>query len=805
MYDASVPGDKEPCQQDAVYSPNMRTIAPSQRARLTLSLSGVGEIFGLESNKKQEVKSDGINIEKKDDAKPDGSTNAEKSVEASLPHLPKPENAPLENNGQDLDTALSRKSVEKKVTSPMVATTENSNPRRKDSSKNKLNMSDRVVNIFSRDEDNIAEEQDAAKRAARKSTDKAVEGGSALKTSKSASLQQPSVLAMTVALNPTENTYNSFSEYRRPIQDTPLHETVKINEPSLRSSGYGAPGSRDISEPLVAKAKHMKMTFFALAINAVILIVLAKDLSSEDPFTGLLLPGVKPSTALHVAGVAIFYVLQICSSVTQAALEEATNVLFGYLFCGNKGLSLAAIGFAHTSTFEKAGFCNKLPLKSKIRSPLLRYSFVYMILGLFSIFTIFIATDIVLETVTIANDSCACVHATDGNEVLDRGWPTMDVEAGVAEYVFGSSIGRLRSEEPVSITEAIYPPSIISVVDNGDTIEGAGFSALIASNCSCADIDDADYLLSLNVDKDQLSNMTRLYKELLNAPGYSAGLTNTSEDIKITNIFSGLNLCGGSSDLNLPFVCETHITEHKRIQVVAKFMTDGTPASIAVDRVDRIVGPDGIDGYPASLDRLAHGLNAVMNGPVSSYNLPITFPGSLPPLLYWTSPNLISPDRGIFDGGVETFYAILFKAAIQRTFPLEGGICSRTNLNKDISTSLTLGTLGKQLLYIQIVSQLVVCFYCLGVFILWARESRPIGPGIKLMDSVAYFLVLLNCSPTSEGLSDFANSEVFEIWHHLDHKQRVGEDLSSVEEETGQITLDVPGRVLFFNQERRYK
>ena len=35
-------------------------------------------------------------------------------------------------------------------------------------------------------------------------------------------------------------------------------------------------------------------------------------------------------------------------------------------------------------------------------------------------------------------------------------------EFGVAEYVFGTSIGHLRSEELVNVTEAIFPPTIIS-------------------------------------------------------------------------------------------------------------------------------------------------------------------------------------------------------------------------------------------------------------------------------------------------------------------------------------------------------
>ena len=174
-------------------------------------------------------------------------------------------------------------------------------------------------------------------------------------------------------------------------------------------------------------------------------------------------------------------------------------------------------------------------------------------------------------------------------------------------------------------------------------------------------------------------------------------------------------------------------------------------------------------------------------------------------MLYWCSPNLISVDRGIFDSGLETFYAILFKGAIQRTFPFQGDSCPRTNLNRGVSTALGLGYVGLRLLYIQTIIQLTVCLYCIAVFFVWARHSRPLGPGIKLISSEVYFMVMLNCSPISEGLADFANSEVFEIWHHLDHAQKMGEDLSSIEEDIGQITLDKPGRLQFFSNDRRYK
>jgi hypothetical protein len=98
-----------------------------------------------------------------------------------------------------------------------------------------------------------------------------------------------------------------------------------------------------------------------------------------------------------------------------------------------------------------------------------------MLLGLLPIFSFFVAIDVNVATVTQQNDISPCVHGIWENETMyERNFPTMDTEAGVAEYVFGTSLGRMRSEELVDVTEAIYPPSIIAVVNDGDTIVGKG-------------------------------------------------------------------------------------------------------------------------------------------------------------------------------------------------------------------------------------------------------------------------------------------------------------------------------------------
>jgi hypothetical protein len=95
----------------------------------------------------------------------------------------------------------------------------------------------------------------------------------------------------------------------------------------------------------------MKVTLAALLVNLAILVVLILFLSSQDESRGILIPGIKAETVYHVAGVATFYVLQISSSLAQGALEETTEVLFGYLFCQN-GINLSAVGYVSFNSFQ---------------------------------------------------------------------------------------------------------------------------------------------------------------------------------------------------------------------------------------------------------------------------------------------------------------------------------------------------------------------------------------------------------------------------------------------------------------------
>lgn len=198
--------------------------------------------------------------------------------------------------------------------------------------------------------------------------------------------------------------------------------------------------------------------------------------------------------------------------------------------------------------------------------------------------------------------------------------------------------------------DCCFPPSIVSIVNDGDIIMGPAFSADISSKCSCVDIGNVLSFLAVGVELDgpSLRELISKYKALDNVPGYSLTMSNSSDMITIHQLLSGYSLCG--TDHSDAMVCTTKVYNHQHAIATASFMTDGTPASIAV----RTVSVEEFTG-PAKLDWLNTALTQILEGPSSSYVLRMQTPGSISSLFSHASPNFISIDRGMLEAGVETF------------------------------------------------------------------------------------------------------------------------------------------------------
>ncbi|KAJ3013806.1 UNVERIFIED_CONTAM: hypothetical protein HDU68_000532 [Siphonaria sp. JEL0065] len=495
---------------------------------------------------------------------------------------------------------------------------------------------------------------------------------------------------------------------------------------------------------------------------------------------------------VHIyVGIIVEVILLVSNTITIWGLEEGAACVFGYLLSSKQGFSMAVCGYLQASPTGKLRFAQSLALTSPSRKILTRLSFLWIITELQIVLSPFSAISIRAEPSAVYNDISDCIYFVQDNKTkpVDRKWPNLDAEGGVSEYVFGSSLGIMRSEVPgVAMTTAMYPPQLISALNDGDTIKGLGFSADISTVCKCASGLTPDALSAAGVDISQANQILREFQKLSSEPGMTFGTTFFNNSIKISNVFSGYGLCGGKGpNLIFPLVCSTTINNHQTRLLEIQFMTDGTTASIAPNIVNslEIIGEANIETW------LYFGMNAITNGPVSSFLTTATVPGSLSPLLWWTTPNLIGADRAIFESGIETMYAILFKAAIQRTYTARGAQCPRKNTIHTTHSVIFMEPNGYKVTAVFLTIQLIVSILSTFSFILWFTAPSPIGPAVRATQESIYLITLMKTSErVGIGLYDLCNAETYYIWQKLDFVCRIGESIATIDDEVGKITID---------------
>ncbi|KAJ3110732.1 hypothetical protein HK100_002923 [Physocladia obscura] len=496
-----------------------------------------------------------------------------------------------------------------------------------------------------------------------------------------------------------------------------------------------------------------------------------------------------PSVYLNeFGGITLFVVLLICNMITMWSLDEAASCIFGYMLSRN-GFSFAVTGFMHAPPLRKVLFSQSLALTSQYRKIFFRISFLWILVEGLKILTPISAVALEASKWAIYNDYIDCIYFSQERKPVDRKWPNLNAESGVGEYVFGSSLGIMRSENSVNLTTAMHPPALISALNDGDTIKGPGFSVDISTTCKCSSDVSAAAFVGAGVVFSQAQEVLQQYISLQKRTGLTFGVTLNNESVQITNVFTTrFGLCGGSGPKSSPLVCSTIMDNHLSMILEIAFMTDGTTASIAPN----VVNPISITGQ-ASLDWLAFAMNAILNGPVSSYLTNPTVPGSLSPLLWWTSPNLIAVDRGIVEAGVETMYAILFKAAIQRTYISNAMSCPRKNTLNSFQSLLMIMPSGYFACNFILVVQIVISIAAILCFGFWFSSPSPISPAVRALQEPIYLIALLATSTNiGTGLNDYCNAETYAIWQKLDTKCKIGESITTIDLDTGKIVLEKP-------------
>ncbi|KAJ3072652.1 hypothetical protein HDU99_002143 [Rhizoclosmatium hyalinum] len=185
--------------------------------------------------------------------------------------------------------------------------------------------------------------------------------------------------------------------------------------------------------------------------------------------------------------------------------------------------------------------------------------------------------------------------------------------------------------------------------------------------------------------------------------------------------------------------------------------------------------------------------------------MPPTVPGSVSPLLWWTTPNLIAIDRAAVEAGMETMYSILFKAAIQRTYTPAAAQCIRKNTVNSHQSTIGMQLTGYYITLGMLSIQMGITIFSIIAFIIWFMSPNPIGPAVRATHESIYLMTLLTSSPhLGIGINELCNAETYAIWQRLDVVCRIGESLDTLEEEVGKIIVDKPSLVRPIQNGKKY-
>ncbi|KAJ1569151.1 hypothetical protein HK405_009222 [Cladochytrium tenue] len=261
-------------------------------------------------------------------------------------------------------------------------------------------------------------------------------------------------------------------------------------------------------------------------------------------------------------------------------------------------------------------------------------------------------------------------------------------------------------------------------------------------------------IVAAGVDSLLVNEVIQHYEGARFATGLIFGISEQQEQsFTISNILTGVDVCGGTElETSFPLVCSTKIDNHVVAELQILFSTDGTPASIAADTVKLLVGTD----------------------------------------------------LSMVEAGLETTYAILFKAAIQRCYSARATQCPRMNSQQSHKSTVMMQHEGVTCAVILLAAQLAVSLVSVLSYGLWFGSESPIGPAVRATRDYVYFLTLFSSSELACALCELGNAESYAIWQELDVVARIGEGIHSLLNTVGQIVIDKPNLVRALQNGRRY-
>jgi hypothetical protein len=374
---------------------------------------------------------------------------------------------------------------------------------------------------------------------------------------------------------------------------------------------------------------------------------------------------------------------------------------------------------------------------------------------------------------------------------------------GVAEYLFGNSIGIMRSQNDVANTTFVMSPQLIGAADQGSTLFGNGFIQTIFTHCTCSGSEKAEDLVIAGFDPTVVDDAVVLLNGLTRNPGLVNHLVydESLEQVNITSIYSGTAVCGGYDIEDPPVpVCFTTFSDIYHGIIEMRYMTDGTPASIAAEKAT-------IRSYEekASMKWMHFAFQALFGGNVTAFALPSTFPGAVNPLMWWTTPNMQVSSASLLEEGFETAFAMLGKVAIQRSFGAKGGKCpTSVVVHEFIVFKITQNGLINGIIFLSI--QMIMIILSFVGFLPWVIAQFPISPALRFVNDKSFFTVMMSKPSVSRYINDITpNVEKDYMWPKMDIVLRVGESVATKNDPNeGALTIDKPKAVANLSWTKAY-
>jgi hypothetical protein len=496
------------------------------------------------------------------------------------------------------------------------------------------------------------------------------------------------------------------------------------------------------------------------------------------------------------AGIILGAWMELNHEAVHRSVHDAFAVYLGYRYAGQDGYSLATYGFYHSALVEKVTFAQKLKVASTIRKNTVWWSILYLIHFMVQINALFASVYMNAENFYLDRGVLTCLEYHQEGVQYDREWPNMDITLGYSEAMFQETLGDLRYHHPWQDSSYVMIPPRVTDKTEGDTIIfGHGYSLSIRTDCDCLGVPTYREMLEKNMSTQSATNLSNWFQRVGHERALINDISMNNGSVEILSLLTRTNVCTGMNITHPPVpICKTQMKDLYHAQISVNYIKQSNSASsfpMAVKLRQR--------QQKAELEWLYHGLVYLHGGTSSGIILAGRSPNAIPSMLKWTSHNYQEINPSLLDPGLEAGFAVIARAAIQRSFLTRGSLCTQTVVNPD-RIVLRIGRVGYIFGIMYVIVELLYLAATFFMFYVWYRSPYPILPAIRFVHEKGYSTVLLQNPPMQALLNQIDPSSATQFyWSRLDVAVRVGESVM-----TGEITIDRPRNIVSLSWDKEY-